>query len=91
MSHLRILRTIVSIFIAIAILLFAASIALAKQGNKGREPLEVYTTTISRMQLRELIRQGYDIAAVRGAATYEVDLVLTNGECKPPARPGLAD
>jgi len=80
MKHMRLLRTIVSIIVGLAVLFLAVSIALANQG-RGREPLDVYTTTISRPQLRELIRQGYDVAAVREAAgKVEVDLVLSATE-----------
>ncbi len=80
MSRLRRLRTIVSLIVALALLLFAASMALAKQG-RGRDPLEVYTAMVTRRQLQELIRQGYDVAAVRAApGGVEADLVLSQSE-----------
>ena len=83
MTHQRRLRVIVSLIGALAVLLFAASMAsmaLAKQG-RGRDPLEMYTAILTRPQLRELIRQGYDVAAVRQApGGVEADLVLSQSE-----------
>jgi len=57
MDHKRLLRTIVFLTVALAVLLLAGSIALASQG-RGRDPLEMYTATVSRAQLRELTRQA---------------------------------
>jgi hypothetical protein len=83
MAHPRRLRMIVSLIVALVLLLFAASMAsmaLAKQ-DRGRDPLEVYTAILTRPQLRDLIRQGYDVAAVRQApGGVEADLVLSRSE-----------
>jgi len=80
MAHRRVLRTIVVVTFALAVLLFAGSIALAKQ-DKGHDKLEMYTTTITRAQLGELNREGYDVVAVREVTDgVEVDLVLSGAE-----------
>jgi hypothetical protein len=54
--------------------------AAALQGN-GKNQLDVYTATITHAQAAKLSREGYDIAAKRGApGGVEVDLVLSNAE-----------
>lgn len=80
MTHLRLLRTVVSLTIALAVLLLAASIALANQG-RGSDQLEMYTATVTHGQAAKLIREGYDVAATRAApGGVEVDLVLSNAD-----------
>ncbi len=80
MAHRRLLRMIVFFTVALAVLLFAGGIALANQG-RGNDQLEMYTTTITRAQLSELVREGYDVVAVREVAGgVEVDLILSGAE-----------
>src|SRR5262245_1918483 len=60
--------------------LSSSGTALGASG-KAREPLEVYTATVTRAQIARLAREGYDIAATRQvSAGVEVDLVLTARE-----------
>ncbi len=80
--------------IALACLLFSAvslsGTALGASG-KGREPLEMYTATVTRAQAAKLAREGYDFAATRQTSGgIEVDLVLTGGEVARLRGQGLA-
>ena len=80
MAYKRLLRTIVFLMLALAVLLLAGSIALAAQG-RGRDQLEMYTATSTRAQAAKLVREGYDVAATRAVpGGVEVDLVLSRTE-----------
>ena len=80
MTRTRLLRTIVFLTVALAVLLFAGGIALANQG-RGRDQLEMYTATVTRAQVAKLVREGYDVAATRAVpGGVEVDLVLSGAE-----------
>jgi Zinc carboxypeptidase len=66
----------------ILIMLFTLVVpsAAALQGN-SKNQLDVYTATLTHAQAAKLSREGYDIAAKRGApGGVEVDLVLSNAE-----------
>ncbi len=80
MTHLRLLRTIVSLTVALAVLLVTGGMALADPG-KDKDRLEMYTATVDRAQAAKLARQGYDAAATRSVpGGVEVDLVLSAAE-----------
>src|SRR5919199_2790210 len=51
--------------------------------GKGKGQLEMYTATVARAEVAKLIREGYDVTAVRPAGEKaEVDLVLSAREQK---------
>jgi len=80
MTHLKLLRTIVLLTVALAVLLVAGGMALADPG-KDKDRLEMYTATVDRAQAAKLARQGYDVAATRSVpGGVEVDLVLSAAE-----------
>lgn len=80
MIHMKLLRTMVFLMAALVVLVFAGGIAIAKQG-RSNDKLEMYTTVVTRAQLSELIRAGYDVAATRAVpGGVEVDLVLSASE-----------
>jgi hypothetical protein len=68
-------------FLILAILLtLLVPSAMALQGG-GRDPLEMYTATLTHAQAAKLVRDGYDVAAKRDApGGVEVDLVLSRKE-----------
>src|SRR4029078_8442771 len=82
--HQRRLAKLVPTIVALTCLLFGAvSLSGTALGasSKAREPLEVYTATVTRAQVARLAREGYDIASTRQVSTrVEVDLVLTAHE-----------
>ena len=80
MGHRTFARRVATV-IALTCLLFSAvslSGTALSASSKGREPLEMYTATVTRAQAAKLAREGYDIAATRAVpGGVEVDLVLT--------------
>src|SRR6266508_114875 len=60
----------------------AAGFALVGSApGAGRQPLDMYVATVDRAQVGELLREGYDVAAVRqSGAKVAVDLVLSASE-----------
>jgi Zinc carboxypeptidase len=69
-------RGFLAVLSVLALLTLFASAAAAP--GKGRQGLEMYTTTVSRAQVAKLAREGYDVAAVRAKGEQaEVDLVLS--------------
>ncbi|HEU5098186.1 MAG TPA: M14 family zinc carboxypeptidase [Roseiflexaceae bacterium] len=93
MNHRRFARLASTIVALAGLLLSAVSFSGTAFGAaaKSREPLEMYTATLTRPQAAKLARDGYDIAATRQApGGVEVDLVLTVKEAARLRGQGLA-
>jgi Zinc carboxypeptidase len=64
--------------IAAALVAGFALVGSAPGAGGGGQPLDMYVANVDRAQVGELLRQGYDVAAVRQAGTkVAVDLVLS--------------
>jgi hypothetical protein len=78
-----------SVMCVLVVFLLLGAAASGTPG-KGREQLQMYTAKVDRPTVNRLVRQGYDVAAVRPAAgAVDVDLVLTERERTKLEREGL--
>jgi hypothetical protein len=69
-----------SVLVVAGLALLLAALAPAA-GAKGRQSLDMYSARMTAAKATELVRKGYDVAAVRpGARASRVALVLTRGE-----------
>src|ERR671933_577821 len=75
--------------LALVVVVFATAASAAP--GKGNGHLEMYTANVARVDVAKLIREGYDVAAVRPAGERaDVDLVLSARERTLLERRGVA-
>jgi len=76
---------------ALACLVVVLATAAAAAPGKGNGHLEMYTANVARADVAKLIREGYDVTAVRAAGERaDVDLVLSQRELRLLERRGVA-
>ena len=69
-----------SAFVVFGLALLLAALA-PPAGAKGRQSLDMYTARMSAHSATELVKKGYDVAAIRnGARRTRVELVLTRAQ-----------
>jgi Zinc carboxypeptidase/Immune inhibitor A peptidase M6 len=75
---------------ALALLVVVLATAASAAPGKGNGHLEMYTATVPRADVSKLVREGYDVVAVRPAGERaEVDLVLSPRELRALERRGV--
>jgi hypothetical protein len=75
---------------ALALLAVVLATAASAAPGKGNGHLEMYTATVPRADVAKLVREGYDVVAVRPAGEKaEVDLVLSPRELQALERRGV--
>src|SRR5919202_608416 len=76
---------------ALALLVVFLTTAAAAAPGKGNGHLEMYTANVARADVAKLIREGYDVTAVRAAGERaDIDLVLSPREQRLLERRGVA-